>query len=84
MTKNKKLLCAGIGGTAIAAICCFTPLLVVVFGALGVSAWLAGADLVLFPALGFFVLLTLYALYRVKTQPKAGSGSEPLDSRAET
>ncbi len=84
MTKDKKLLCVGIGGTAIAAICCFTPLLVVVFGALGISAWLAGADLVLFPALGFFILLTLYALYRVRTRPKAGSGSESLDSRAET
>ncbi len=84
MTKDKKLLCTGIGGTAIAAICCFTPLLVVVFGALGISAWLAGADFVLFAALGFFVLLTLYALYRIKTQPKAGSGGDPLDSRAET
>lgn len=59
-----KLLATGIGGTVIAALCCFTPLLVVAFAALGVSAWLGWIDLVLFPALGFFVLLTVYAVYR--------------------
>lgn len=59
-----KLLTTGIGGTVIAALCCFTPLLVVVFAAVGVSAWLGWIDYVLFPALGFFILLTVYAVHR--------------------
>lgn len=59
-----KLLTTGIGGTVIAALCCFTPLLVVVFAAVGVSAWLGWIDYVLFPALGFFILLTAYAVYK--------------------
>jgi mercuric ion transport protein len=64
MTKNRKLLCTGAGGTIVAAVCCFTPVLVVLLGAVGLSAWLGWLDYVLFPALGFFILLTLYALYR--------------------
>ena len=68
-----KLLASGIGGTVIAALCCFTPLLVVIFAAVGVSAWLGWIDYVLFPALGFFILLTVYAVYRRRRV--AGQGS---------
>lgn len=62
--KDKTLLGTGIVGTVIAALCCFTPVLVIAFGAAGLSAWLGYADYVLFPALAFFVALTAYALYR--------------------
>ena len=61
---DRKLLTTGVVGTVVAAVCCFTPLLVVLFGALGLSALLGWFDLVLLPALGFFLLLTLYALFR--------------------
>ena len=73
-----KLLATGIGGAVIVALCCFTPLLVVAFAAIGVSAWLGWIDLVLFPALGFFVLLTVYALYRRQrgAVPGAAGGEE--------
>jgi len=63
---EKKLLGVGIGGTVIAALCCFTPLLVVLLGALGLSAALGWLDFVLLPALGFFICLTIYAVYRRK------------------
>lgn len=33
-----KLLSVGIIGTVIAALCCFTPILVILFGAIGLSA----------------------------------------------
>jgi len=36
-------------GAILAAICCMTPLLVVVFGTVGLTAWLAKADYVLIP-----------------------------------
>lgn len=58
------LLKIGIIGTAIAALCCFTPALVVLVGVVGLSAIVGYLDLVLFPALGFFILLTVYAVWR--------------------
>ena len=59
-----KLLLMGIVGTVVAALCCFTPVLVVLLGAVGLSALLGVLDYVLVPALIFFVGLTAYALIR--------------------
>jgi len=69
--KDKKLLKAGIIGAGITAVCCLTPILVIAFGALGLSAWLGGLDYVLFPLFALFVLMIAYALYsRRKTTEK--------------
>ncbi|WP_312226486.1 mercury resistance system transport protein MerF, partial [Stutzerimonas nitrititolerans] len=54
---------AGRFRSVVAAVCCFTPVLVVLFGAIGLSAWVGYLDYVLFPALGAFIALTLYALH---------------------
>lgn len=56
----------GIIGTIIAALCCFTPVLVILLGAIGLSALTGYLDYVLFPALGFFIFLTFYAVWRRK------------------
>ena len=48
----------------ILALCCFTPLLVVLFGVVGLSAVLGWLDYVLLPALAVFIGITLYALWR--------------------
>ena len=61
---DRKLLGVGLGGSALAAICCFTPALVLLLGAFGLSAWLAWLDYVLLPALVLFLGLTAYALVR--------------------
>lgn len=61
---DRKLIATGIVGTVIAALCCFTPVLVVLLGAVGLSAWLGWLDYVLLPALAFFVALTVYAVWR--------------------
>ncbi|MGH8672853.1 MAG: mercury resistance system transport protein MerF [Burkholderiales bacterium] len=53
-------MCTGGTGSVIAAICCFTPILAVVPGALRLSAWLGGIDYVLFPALALFLGITIY------------------------
>ena len=63
MTDNR-LLGTGIIGSVVTALCCFTPVLVILLSGLGVSAWLGWLDFVLLPALGGFVLLTVYALIR--------------------
>lgn len=61
---DRKLIATGIVGIVIAALCCFTPVLVVLLGAVGLSAWLGWLDYVLLPALAFFVALTVYAVWR--------------------
>jgi mercuric ion transport protein len=63
--ENRKLLRLGVVGTLIAAICCFTPALVVVLGLLGLSAAVGWLDYVLLPALGAFAGITIYAIVRV-------------------
>lgn len=62
--RNDRLLKYGVVGTVIAALCCFTPLLVVLVGVVGLSAIVGYLDYVLYPALAFFILLTAYALWR--------------------
>jgi len=64
---NKKLLLTGIIGTVIAALCCFTPVLVFLLGVLGMSALVGYLDYVLLPALAFFLVLTFFVLYRIWT-----------------
>ena len=59
-----KLLLTGVIGTVIAGLCCFTPVLLVLLGVVGLSALAGLIDLVLIPALAFFALLTIYALVR--------------------
>ena len=76
MAKDK-LLRNGVIGTVVAALCCFTPVLVVLFGAVGLAAVVGYLDYVLYPALGFFILLTAYALWRRK------NGTAPCDTPAD-
>ena len=64
-----KLLTTGIVGTIIAVICCFTPLLVWLVVAIGLSAIVVYLDAVLLPALAIFILITGYALWR-RTQAR--------------
>jgi mercuric ion transport protein len=63
LTPNKLVVTGGTG-SVIAAICCFTPVLVVGLGAAGLSAWLGWIDYVLFPMLAAFLGLTAYGLWR--------------------
>lgn len=61
---DKTLLTTGIVGTVLTALCCFTPLLVVLLSGIGLSAAVGYLDLVLLPALGVFIGITIYALWR--------------------
>ena len=66
-----RLLKVSIVGTVIAALCCFTPVLVVLFGVVGLSVVVGYLDYVLLPALGIFALLTAYALWRKYSQARS-------------
>lgn len=67
-------------GTVLVALCCFTPILVVLFASVGLAALTGYLDYVLFPALAFFIGLTLYALWR-KKQSDACSDNPTKNSR---
>ena len=62
--KNRTIVRAGIVGAVVAAICCFTPILVIGLGAVGLSAWLGWLDYVLLPALFLALVLIAYGLWR--------------------
>jgi len=58
------LLRFGIVGAVVAALCCFTPVLVILLGAVGLSALVGWLDYVLFPALAIFIGIIIYAVSR--------------------
>ena len=64
----KSLMKCGATGSVITAICCFTPVLALLLGAVGLSAWLGWADYVLFPVLAVFLGLTVYAYGRMRRE----------------
>jgi mercuric ion transport protein len=72
MTRDRTLLRTGVVGTVVTAICCFTPVLVIGLGALGLATWLGWLDYVLFPALAVFLGITVYAW----AQLRRGSGGD--------
>lgn len=76
---DKGLLCTGAAGSVVAAICCSTPALVLLLGAVGLSSWLAWLDYVLLPALVLFLGITVYALIRIQRE-KAGE-TRPTEAR---
>ena len=65
---DRRLLGIGVGGAALAALCCFTPLAVVFLGGLGLSAWLGWVDLVMAPVLALSLALVLYAALRLRAR----------------
>lgn len=64
--RPKTALWASISGTVIVALCCFTPILVVILGTLGLSAWVGYLDYVLLPALGALIGLTIWSYSRYR------------------
>ncbi len=64
---DSRLLQVGIIGNVVAALCCFTPVLVVLLGAIGLSALVGVLDYVLLPVLAIFIAITVYALWKRKT-----------------
>ena len=63
--KQKNLLRVGIIGTIIAALCCSTPILVLLLSAIGLGAVSVYLDYILLPLLAGFALLTIYGLIQL-------------------
>jgi mercuric ion transport protein len=74
---DRRILKTGLVGTFVAAVCCFTPVLVVALGAVGLSVWVPWLDYVLWPALIGFAALAAYAYIRCR---RAGGTGEAARS----
>lgn len=69
--EDRKLLRIGVGGAVFAAIFCFTPLLIVLLGAVGLSAVVGWLDYALVPALVLSVALVVYTVVRRRRRASA-------------
>lgn len=67
--------CIQIGGmgAVIAAVCCFTPLLVVILGSMGLGMMMQYLDLILLPALVICLGLLTYGFRLRKTVMNSGT-----------
>jgi mercuric ion transport protein len=63
---SKKRLYTAIGGTLLVALCCFTPILVITLGAVGLSTVTPYLDYVLLPALLVMITVVIISYLRWK------------------
>ena len=61
---DRTLIATGGFAAALAAICCATPILAILLGGIGLTAWIAKADYVILPVLVLGVALVALGLYR--------------------
>lgn len=69
-TASRKGFVAAILGTVLVALCCFTPLLIVTLGAIGLSVLTPYLDSILLPVLVLMLIVTAMA-YRKWQRAKA-------------
>jgi mercuric ion transport protein len=61
---------AAAAGTVLVALCCFTPILVILMGAVGLSYFTPYLDMVLLPALVIMIVLTILSYRRWRNSAK--------------
>ena len=61
---SKKGMFAALAGTVLVALCCFTPILVILLGAVGLNVFTLYLDFVLLPALCIMIALSIISLLR--------------------
>ena len=64
MDQNGKLIGVGAAGAALSMLCCATPVLAILLGALGLTAFAAKLDYVLIPVFIASIALVIFALVR--------------------
>jgi len=62
MDQNTKFLGTGVAGALLSMLCCFTPVLVIMLSAVGLTAFVAKLDYVLIPV--FVASIAIFALVR--------------------
>jgi mercuric ion transport protein len=62
MDQSTKLIGTGVTGAFVSILCCFTPVLALLLGVLGLSAYAAKLDYVLIPVFLASIALVLFAV----------------------
>jgi mercuric ion transport protein len=62
----KMMFWSSLSGTVLVALCCFTPILVIMLSALGLGALVGYLDFLLLPALGMFLIITFVSYRRYR------------------
>jgi len=75
---SKKGFYAAIAGTILVALCCFTPILVITLGAIGLSVLAPYLDYVLLPALVALIILVFVSYVKWKNACNA-CANEPVE-----
>ena len=77
MDQNTKLIGMGTAGAALSMLCCATPVLAVLLGALGLTAFAAKLDYVLIPVFIASIALVIFALVRRRRSCATKTRSQP-------
>ena len=77
MDQNTKLIGVGAAGAAVSMLCCVTPVLAILLGALGLTAFVAKLDYVLIPVFIASIALVIFALVR-RRRSCAAKTPEPI------
>lgn len=81
--RYRKGYLVGLAGVTLVAVCCFTPVLVLLAGAVGLSVFTPYLDYVLFPALAVFLVLTFVSYRRWKKSCECSAESPGHGSQGE-
>ena len=65
---SRKMFKTGVLGGIVTAICCFTPILVIIFSAVGLAATIKYLDFVLFPMLAIFIVLAVVGFIKLRQE----------------
>jgi mercuric ion transport protein len=76
LDQNTKLIGVGAAGAVVSMLCCATPVLAVLLGALGVTAFVAKLDYVLAPVFIASIALVIFALVRRRRNCAAKTRSQ--------
>lgn len=79
--QSKRLLWTGLIGSAVVAVCCATPMLVILLGLVGLGVITGYLDAVLLPALAVFLGLAVYGGFRYR-QAKPARAARPMNLRS--
>jgi mercuric ion transport protein len=77
LDQNTKLIGMGTAAAALSMLCCATPVLAVLLGALGFTAFVAKLDYVLIPVFIASIALVIFALVRRRRSCATKTRSQP-------
>jgi mercuric ion transport protein len=72
---NDTFIKTGIVGAVIAAVCCATPILVILLGVVGLSAFTSSIDYVVLPVLAFCIGLIALGVYNRRQNASTATGN---------